>query len=214
MIAKHDNINLAVNGNEGYPGFEAYMDEFFGDMEITEEQMNKRKEVARDLRDALLFLFILAGQTVSAGITDYAFILTLFYDKLKDIGVKYAGDTEYIEEYATKVSNDIFAFTMLHISEEYATSDERADGIAVNEANTIMNYEEMGEALDGDYKYKTWHTMEDRKVRRTHRKLDKKTIPINDYFEVGNSLLLFPRDEVNCDDAADIANCRCTLTYS
>ena len=198
--------------------FESYMEEFFELMDIEDEQKEKRKEVAREMRSTLLLLFALCFATLKSGYDDYAFILTMFYDNIHDLAVKYSRNDEYIRQYAEKVSNDIFSITMLHndplTEDNYYFSDKRASMIAVNEANSIVNYDEFGDAIDSGYTMKTWHTMRDKRVRKEHSPLDGKTIPLEEMFEVGNSYLLFPRDEVNCDDLADISNCRCSLTYS
>lgn len=198
--------------------FEEYMDEFFDLMDITEEQKEKRKEVAREMRSTLLLLFALCFATLKAGYDDYAFILTMFYDNLLEIATKYSRDDAYIREYADQVSNDIFSITMLHneplTEDNYYFSDERASGIAVNEANSVLNYEELAEAYESGATHKTWHTMKDKWVRKEHSRLEGKTIPLEEKFHVGNSELMFPRDEVNCDDLADISNCRCSLTFS
>ena len=170
------------------------------------------------MRSTLLLLFALCLVTLKNGYTDYAFILTMFYNNIHDLAVKYSRDDEYIRQYADKVANDIFTITMLHndpaTEENYYFSDKRASMIAVNEANSIVNYEELAEAYDSGATHKTWHTMKDRKVRKEHSSLEGKTIPLEEKFHVGNSNLMFPRDEVNCDDLADISNCRCSLTFS
>lgn len=198
--------------------FEDYMDEFFELMDIQDEQKEKRKTLAREMRSTLLLLFALCLVTLKNGYTDYAFILTMFYNNIHDLAVKYSRDDEYIRQYADKVANDIFTITMLHndpaTEENYYFSDKRASMIAVNEANSIVNYEELAEAYDSGAAHKTWHTMKDRKVRKEHSSLEGKTIPLEEKFHVGNSNLMFPRDEVNCDDLADISNCRCSLTFS
>ena len=198
--------------------FEDYMDEFFELMDIQDEQKEKRKTVAREMRSTLLLLFALCLVTLKNGYTDYAFILTMFYDNIHDLAVKYSRDDEYIRQYADKVANDIFTITMLHndpaTEENYYFSDKRASVIAVNEANSIVNYEELAEAYESGATHKTWHTMRDKKVRKEHSSLEGKTIPLEEKFHVGNSNLMFPRDEVNCDDLADISNCRCSLTFS
>lgn len=198
--------------------FEDYMDEFFELMDIQDEQKEKRKTVAREMRSTLLLLFALCLATLKNGYTDYAFILTMFYNNIHDLAVKYSRDDEYIRQYADKVANDIFTITMLHndpaTEENYYFSDKRASMIAVNEANSIVNYEELAEAYGSGATHKTWHTMKDRKVRKEHSSLEGKTIPLEEKFHVGNSNLMFPRDEVNCDDLADISNCRCSLTFS
>ena len=96
-------------------------------------------------------------------------------------------------------------------SEEYWLSDDRARYIAEEEANTAFNDSDFEEAIAEGYTMKTWNTMADRYVRKTHRPMEGKTIPIDDYFLVGNSLMLYPRDDNG--DPEEIINCRCWLTY-
>lgn len=198
--------------------FEDFMDSYFGEMEISKEQVERRKEVARDIRDSLLALFLLVITTLKYDYGEYAFILTVLYDEIERIANDYTKSDEYVKDYIDKVANDIFAVTMLHTDpldteENFFLSDERASLIAVNEANSIINYAELQEAIKQGYKYKTWVTMNDRRVRKSHARIDGKTIPIMDYFEVGRCRLLMPRDEVNCTDGKEIVNCRCVLKY-
>lgn len=96
-------------------------------------------------------------------------------------------------------------------SEEYWLSDDRARYIAEEEANTAYNDSDFEEAIAEGYTMKTWNTMADRYVRKTHRPMEGKTIPIDDYFLVGNSLMLYPRDPDG--DLEETVNCRCWLTY-
>ena len=59
----------------------------------------------------------------------------------------------------------------------------------------------------------TWISERDNKVRKTHKNVDDgKTIHINDYFHVGNSLMLYPHDAVN-GTPNQIINCRCHVEY-
>ena len=68
--------------------------------------------------------------------------------------------------------------------------------IAENEANTDWNYSEYQQAIANGMKQKTWLTMQDRRVRHTHMKVDGKTIPIQSVFLVGDSEFLFPKDHL------------------
>ena len=92
-------------------------------------------------------------------------------------------------------------------------SKDRANLIALNEANWIYNHEEYFEAL-ASKKTKTWHTALDEKVRLTHIEQEGKTIPIDDYFHVGTSLMLYPLDTSMGASAGEIINCRCSVSYN
>ena len=64
------------------------------------------------------------------------------------------------------------------------------------------------------HKTKTWLTMADPFVRRTHVPLHEKTIPINELFQVGDSFMRFPRDEEYGAGMKEIAHCRCEVSYN
>lgn len=92
-------------------------------------------------------------------------------------------------------------------------SKERANLIALNEANWIYNHEEFEEAL-GKYSKKTWYTALDERVRATHIVMEGVTIPINEPFRVGAYLMNYPLDDSLGAGLEEIINCRCTVQYS
>lgn len=93
-------------------------------------------------------------------------------------------------------------------------SEDRAKYNAENEANTVLNYKDYKEAAQ-NYKYKTWITENDIRVRDTHIPLEGETIPISDMFVVGEALMRFPKDiEYAADSPEEIVNCRCSIKYS
>lgn len=91
-------------------------------------------------------------------------------------------------------------------------SKERANLIALNEANWIYNHEEFFEALS-KYKTKTWHTALDEKVRFSHMEVEGVTIGIDELFDVGGSKMEFPLDSAHGASADQILNCRCSVEY-
>ncbi len=91
-------------------------------------------------------------------------------------------------------------------------SRERANLIALNEANWKWNNEEFFDAKETK-KTKTWHTALDEKVRMTHIAIEGVTIPINEPFHVGNSLMMMPLDTSLGASADEIVNCRCSVEY-
>lgn len=92
-------------------------------------------------------------------------------------------------------------------------SRERANLIALNEANWKWNNEEFFDALEDGNKTKIWHTALDERVRATHIVLEGQEIGIREAFHVGNSLMMFATDTSLGADISEIANCRCTTEY-
>lgn len=87
-------------------------------------------------------------------------------------------------------------------------SNDRAVRDAKTEANTIYNIKEFNDAVSKGKTMKTWHTMEDERVRETHVICDRVTIPIADAFPNG---LLYPHEPSAPPE--EVINCRCWLTY-
>jgi hypothetical protein len=89
-------------------------------------------------------------------------------------------------------------------------SRERANLIALNEANWKWNNEEFFEAKS-KYTRKVWHTALDERVRATHIVLEGVEIGINEDFNVGGYPALYPLDSRL--PISETANCRCTIEY-
>ena len=58
-------------------------------------------------------------------------------------------------------------------------------------------------------KFKTWVTKRDDRVRLTHQDAEGQTVPIDEYFRVGNESLMYPGEHGKA--IAEIANCRCII---
>lgn len=93
-------------------------------------------------------------------------------------------------------------------------SRERANLIALNEANWICNNREFFDAEQDGKTKKTWHTALDEKVRMTHIALEGVTIPVNEQFHVGAYLMDYALDTSYGAGVEEIANCRCSVSYS
>lgn len=91
-------------------------------------------------------------------------------------------------------------------------SQDRANLIALNEANWKWNNEEYFDAQENN-KTKIWHTALDERVRLTHISLEGVELPINEPFHVGSSLMMFATDSSLGASISEIANCRCTTEY-
>ena len=192
---------------------EVDIDTYFEPMDITEEQKEERKKAAEDLWWVLLLMFGLIKQSIEDGDLDYAFIYETFKESYTDVVSKYADLDGYIDLYIDKFTRNTLDTTWKNIDlaqpDSFWTSNRRAVGIAVNQANVILNYEDLLRAIREGKNVKVWHTQRDNRVRKDHALLEGKKVGILDFFVVGDSLLQFPCDEVHCNNVRDIANCRC-----
>lgn len=96
------------------------------------------------------------------------------------------------------------------IQQEMQTSTSRARTIASQECNTSLltgQYDMMRTAGAG---YKTWHVTNPAVARPSHKAINGQTVPIDAKFSNG---LMQPCDP-NCDDASEVVNCHCFLTFS
>lgn len=187
-------------------------DEYFSEMEISEEEKEKRKELAKKFE--VLFLFFLLAYSENKKI-DYEAMIYEKYIVIASEFLKKDNIPSYIDDYARKLASDVVKTTVAHDGEEFYTSKERGMLISANEANALGNYNQQIQAIKNGMRYKTWITERDKKVRHTHRAIDGKKISIFEPFEVGESLMMFPKDmETFNTDMREIANCRCVAKYS
>jgi uncharacterized protein with gpF-like domain len=89
----------------------------------------------------------------------------------------------------------------------------RADAIARTETHGAANYGSQEAAKEtGLPLRKEWLAAQDERTRETHVQANShEPIGMDEKFEVGNSLLLYPGDPAG--DPEEVINCRCTLGY-
>lgn len=190
--------------------------EYFYIMDIDEEQKEKRKELAKDFRNAMLFLFALAYIAYENDYFSYEYLLIQFRTQYADVLLDHIKNDPYIERYFQKVTEDLVQTTFDHFNPEqkdYWTSDERAIIVGENEANSVLNYSELQDAIEAGYEFKTWKTERDNKVRQSHKEKENVTIPIDEYFQFDDCEMLMPHDSEN-GSPEQLVNCRCTCKYS
>lgn len=186
-------------------------EEYFGEMELTEEEKERRIELAKQFE--VLFLFFLLAYSKQQKI-DYK---SMIYEKYILIALEFLKQDKvpaYIDDYAKRLSDDVVRTTKEHDGEEFYTSTERGMIISANEANALGNYNQQAQAIKSGMKYKTWRTEKDNRVRKTHREVDDVTVGIFESFQVGDSLMMFPKDTSLGASMEEIAGCRCVAKYS
>lgn len=184
-------------------------EEYFGEMLLPEKEKEERKALAKELE--VLFLFMLMDYREE----DIKKVKPILQEKYKDIAMAFLGtkkESSYITEYSKQIIDETIRATNENIDDPYYTSWDRAMFIAENEANSIGNYRQQMDAVKSGKKYKTWLTMNDDKVRHTHKEIESLKIPIFESFQVGDSKMMFPKDSNG--EAKEVIGCRCVLEYS
>ena len=188
-------------------------EQFFGEMDLPEEEKKRRQELAEQFEVIFLLMFALYWNehTVEE-------LKAIIYEQYLTIATAHIGasiPTAYITDHAAKIAEETVNVTEDRAEEDvYWTSEDRAIYIAENEANSVGNYEELMDAIANGMTLKTWVTMNDNRVRPTHKNVNFVTIDILEPFEVGDSQMMFPRDDSLGASSDEIAGCRCVAHYS
>lgn len=202
-------LNIPIPHSRSEP-FETY----FGDMDLTEEEKEKRIEVAKSLDDLMLFLFALIALMKESNSIDKNYIFLQINSRYTEILNRYIGIDEYLEDYIRRFSDTFIETTLDSIDDPWYLSRDRARFIGENESETVWNYDEYKQAIKKGKTRKKWIDVKDRRERKTHRKVGGTIIPIEDVFVVGSSLMRYPKDTLYGAEAKEIVNCRCTIKYS
>lgn len=197
------------------PGFdaEAYIESYFEPMRISDKEKETRKQASRDFRDYLLTLFLLLGIQTEYLAVNWDVIQAEMQLQFEKAALRYANNTQMLRDYIADKAADFVRTTRENMEEgSYWTSDERATYEAVNEANEVMGIADYQTAVENGMRFKTWLTQNDSRVRKSHRAVEGKKIPIDDYFVLEKGLLLYAGDYENCPE--ETVNCRCVCKYS
>lgn len=214
-----DELNIIGSSTEK----EKYIpiERYFKEMEISDEQIEERENVADEWLNLMLLLFSLV-EMMNDGKIGYETVLNTFRSKARNIVEKVADYDEYYQQYVNDVTYDILTTTMSKTAlnsegktedDNFYTSYERAVLSAENEANTICNYKDYVNAIKHGKTHKVWLTKEDERVRLTHREVDKIKLPILKLYLVGNSQMRFPHDTAYGASPREYINCRCSIKY-
>ena len=203
-----DEVNEIANEEEWEPRSVPYS-QYFGEMSISDDEKEKREELARQFEDIFLVTFALIK---TMRYTEEYMANRLYRDYIETVS-NFSKPDDYLKEYASGISQDIVGTTFRNIDSKYFTSADRAMFIAENEANTDMNYLEYVKAVNDGKTRKKWIDMKDKRERKTHLKVGSMVLPIERPFPVGDSLMQFPKDFSLGADAKEIVNCRCSIQY-
>ena len=200
------------------------IDRYFDEMELPEFDAETRKEYARRmdkiLLAALALLFLILKRNVYDNVSTVKNRLT---DDLTRLAEEFTSPDSammsYIRRYSERFIDSTVTRAQTYTEEQedklaYWFSEDRSTYNAENEANTIFNYDEYRIAKELGMTQKQWLTMQDERVRETHSHIDGTIIPIDDFFEVGEALLRYPKDwEMGESHPEELISCRCTVKY-
>ena len=102
-------------------------EEYFGEMELTDEEKEKRIELAKQFE--VLFLFFLLAYSKQQNL-DYE---SMIYEKYILIALEFLKQEKvpaYVDDYARRLADDVVRTTREHGGEEFYTSTER--GITIS----------------------------------------------------------------------------------
>ena len=215
-VSSYDELNIRPNNRRSEP-----YKEYFSKMSISDKEKQERIAFSEQMEEVVLYILTLIETTIESGETNMEYIQTQFYDKYLDVIASYMLIDTYINQYALDVTKQIidatferFSVEDRSITDDYYLSNDRAMFISECEANSILNYRQYSKALKSGKTKKTWIDVGDKRERKTHLEVGGTTIPINEPFSVGDSLLMFPTDHSLGASADEIANCRCSIQYS
>lgn len=172
--------------------------------------MRERIALAEDIEDLMLVLFVLLPEYIDR-IDELK--ESTYSDLLSTVSKIMVVDDE-IDKHLKELTEEVIDVSVKNIDgDEYWLSQDRAMFIAENESNTVFNHYDYMTAIRNGYKRKRWLTELDNKVRKTHIVLEQETIPIEDMFIVGGSLMRYPRDSKYMPDLGEVIGCRCVAEY-
>lgn len=192
--------------------------EYFEDMQISEEQKQKRIRLANLLLADVLFLFALSKVN-----NDKQYLVKSFQNRYTESVKSVVKQDKELSRYIRKVCENIVDTTLKDTKKpsdltdsagtEYRTSVDRAMNIAENEANSILNNEEYRSAIKNGCTKKKWISFGDERVRTDHADVDGEVVDIYKPFHVGGYLMMFPKDDSLGAGLEEIVNCRCSVEY-
>ena len=192
--------------------------DYFENMQISEEEKEKRVRIANLLLADVLFLFALSKRN-----QDKQYLSEAFQKRYLSSVQKVAEPDQKMQRYIRKVCDSIVDTTLKGGSlttskankpqDPYVVSVDRATNVAENEANAILNGDEYITAVKNGCTKKRWKSYRDERVRADHADVDGQVVDISRPFRVGKYVMMYPKDDSLGAGLEEIVNCRCSVEY-
>lgn len=188
-------------------------EEYFSAMDLTKEEIKKRIDFAKEFEEIIFYILNLLSVMLQYNHINKDYAVETLKHLYLDIVVLYVDIDEYFQYYIEKFAVEIIENTLEHYSDAWYFSNDRSMLIAENESNSVFAHDDYSKAIKAGKTRKRWITERDDRVRETHMEVNGVTIPIKEPFVVGDSLLLYPKDQTYSPSAEQTAGCRCTVKY-
>ena len=211
-----DELNALYEADHGDNLRSMPFEQYFGEMDLSREQKDRRIKTAHAIQGFMLpAIMELYYELHEGGYGEYDPSSTIRdnYGSLLD-GMGIPLTAFFAATHVESVASEIPLSTMTHPDDPYFFSKDRVALIAENEANSVWNDSEFQDAILSGKTRKTWDAIIDKVTRDTHRDINGATIPIDEPFQVGDSLMMYPKDESMGAGPEEIVNCRCSVSYS
>ena len=189
-------------------------EEYFGDMDLSEEQKEQRTDSAEKFQQIFEGLLSLVFYLYQDDAYDYTEAILGTQEAYMGLLAGISVSDYYRDAHVPNTVNSIVNTMLTNPEDPFNFSIDRAIMIAENEANSMWNDAEFEEAVRSGKKSKTWDAIIDKATRDWHREMNGVTKPIMEPFDVAGEFMMFPRDESLGASGGNIVNCRCSVTYS
>lgn len=156
-----------------------------------------------------------AGDTAKIKDLVLDWLLLAYADGVADVNRQLSGEWQPdIDRVQDVVSADVGGMTIDERIDQYIYLEdiEGLADIVGNERQRVYNTASYDTATALKAKTKTWHTMEDDKVRDTHEYIDRMTKPIDEpFYTFDGDSAMYPQ---GFESASNNINCRCYLTFT
>ena len=190
-----------------------YYEEYFGEIKALDaDQKTDRVLIAMALEDRLLNVLSMIEIRKNRGEAFLGDSIDWFTIAFLAVAVRRIDD-QAIHDAASRFGIEVALSTYKNQDRDYMFSADRAINMAATESNAIMCYGELADAVKEGKSLKRWVTIMDGREREWHGEVNGVLVPIDQPFEVGGELLMYPLDTSLGATADNIANCRCVAEY-
>lgn len=208
-ISSYDKLNSlnATHKSEPY-------EDYFGSMELTDEQRQQRIALAEDLETEFLVFLIMLFHMQKYNSVNYEQARKRLEDGYLTAVKKHMTVDKEMRDYIKIFSYDMVDATKDHEDSLYYYSIDRAVFAAENESAITYDRNDYLQAFKMGKTKKLWVDVRDRRERETHLEVGGEVRPINEPFVVGNSLMMYARDAYTYNpEPKEYINCRCNTIY-
>ncbi|OUO77908.1 hypothetical protein B5F53_11880 [Blautia sp. An249] len=187
--------------------------QYFGEMDLTDEQMEQRISLAEKLEESFLFVLALLFTMKQYNSVNWERAQKEFekgyINALYSLGVA----DNYLKRYVKDISREAVDSTKRNQDTPYFYTSDRAMFMAENESNLVFNHSDFEYAKKTGKKKKQWFAILDHETRETHREVNGIVLPIDEPFFVGGSLMQHAHDASLGASTSELTNCRCVTKY-